>query len=164
MPKINQQLLGAIMDKTDLSRAQAYARIKQKASSELLPRHLAAIRVAADAGVTINKYASDEELAQLRNAGSPKPAPPRGGSSPAFAPTSGRSHKATTRRSARAPNSVFVVHGRDAEARSSIFAFLRAVGVKPIEWTSAIEMTKKASPYIGEILDSAFALCSCSLC
>jgi len=54
-------------------------------------------------------------------------------------------------------NSVFVVHGRDSGARSAMFEFLRAIGVKPIEWTSAIAMSKKAAPFISEILDAAFA-------
>jgi hypothetical protein len=44
MPTIKPNLLKAIMEKTELSRAQVYARIKQTASSEYLPRHLAAIK------------------------------------------------------------------------------------------------------------------------
>ena len=57
MADINPTLLAAIIKKTGLQRAQVYVRIKQTASNELLPRHLAAIRVAADVGLTINKYA-----------------------------------------------------------------------------------------------------------
>ncbi len=38
-----------------------------------------------------------------------------------------------------------------------MFTFLRALNVKPIEWNAAIAMTKKASPYVGEILESVFA-------
>jgi predicted nucleotide-binding protein len=37
-----------------------------------------------------------------------------------------------------------------------MFTFLRAVGVKPIEWNSALAMSKKAAPYVGEILEAAF--------
>jgi predicted nucleotide-binding protein len=158
MAKINPHLLVAIMNKTGLRRAQVYARIKQTASAELLPRHLAAIRVAADAGLTINKYASGDELAQLRSAGSPVAPPPavpppgearRGGAEPKR-----RATKLTPRAT---PNSVFVVHGRDSVARNAMFAFLRSIGVKPIEWTSAIGLSKKAAPYVGDILDAAFA-------
>lgn len=159
MAKINPQLLAAIMERTGLSRAQVYARIKQTASAELLPRHLAAIRVGADAGLTINKYTSGDELAQLRSAGSPV-APPsaarqsvearkRGGTEP---------KRRAAKPAARAtPNAVFVVHGRDSAAKNAMFAFLRSIGVKPIEWTSAIGLSKKAAPYVGEILDVAFA-------
>ena len=158
MAKINPQLLAAIMDRTGLSRAQVYTRIKQTASAEFLPRHLAAIRVGAEAGVTINKYARGDELGQLRSAGSPV-APPPG--APASA-TPGRGRAETKQRTAKqggraTPNSVFVVHGRDNAARNAMFTFLRAVGVKPIEWTSAVGMSKKAAPYIGEVLDAAFA-------
>lgn len=53
---------------------------------------------------------------------------------------------------------VFVVHGRDDKLRQSMFLFLRAIGLKPIEWNQAIAATGKTSPYIGEILDAAFKL------
>jgi hypothetical protein len=51
---------------------------------------------------------------------------------------------------------VFVVHGRNAVARDSMFTFLRSLGLKPIEWDQAIALTGKGSPYIGEVLDRAF--------
>jgi predicted nucleotide-binding protein len=51
---------------------------------------------------------------------------------------------------------VFVVHGRDLRLRDGAFAFLRTLGLEPLEWTKAIQLTGKASPYIGEILDAAF--------
>ncbi|MET3963098.1 hypothetical protein ABIE44_003032 [Marmoricola sp. OAE513] len=51
---------------------------------------------------------------------------------------------------------VFVIHGRNALARSGLFAFLRAIGLDPIEWSEAIRMTGKGSPYIGDVLDAAF--------
>lgn len=159
MAKINPRLLAAIQAKTGLSPGQTYARIKQTASDEYLPRHLAAIKVAADLGVTINKYATPEELAQLRQAGSPV-APPSDFA--ASAAVNGKSNlkarsKTVTRVGKIVPNSVFVVHGRDQVARKATFDFLRAVGIKPIEWNSALAMSKKAAPYIGEVLDAAFA-------
>src|SRR5437763_1355224 len=66
MANINAELLAAIRKKTGLSVAAVYARIQQAATSEFLPRNLAAIKVAADEGVAINRYAKPEELAQLR--------------------------------------------------------------------------------------------------
>lgn len=155
MATINPKLLAAIIAKTGLSRAQVYARIQQTASTEYLPRHLAAIKVGAESGVTINRYATADELTQLRSAGSPV-APP-----PALSAPSGNNKrkpkKSSTKPKRSTPNAVFVVHGRDQNARTAMFTFLRAVGVKPIEWTSAIAMSGKAAPYIGEILDAAFA-------
>ena len=51
---------------------------------------------------------------------------------------------------------VFVVHGRNEQLRKSIFDFLRAISLNPLEWSQALAATEKASPYIGEILDAAF--------
>ncbi|MEW6521700.1 MAG: nucleotide-binding protein [Thermodesulfobacteriota bacterium] len=51
---------------------------------------------------------------------------------------------------------VFVVHGRDGRLRDDFFAFLRALDLNPIEWSEALKLTGKATPYIGEALDSAF--------
>ena len=50
---------------------------------------------------------------------------------------------------------VFVVHGRNGAARSAMFAFLRAIGLAPIEWSEAVRMTGEGSPYIGQVLDTA---------
>lgn len=54
------------------------------------------------------------------------------------------------------PRTVFVVHGRNEDARRAMFEFLRSLDLRPIEWEKAIELTGKASPYIGEVLDVAF--------
>lgn len=53
---------------------------------------------------------------------------------------------------------VFVIHGRNHEARDSIFKFLRSLGLHPLEWSEAIFKTGKGTPYIGEILEEAFSL------
>ena len=50
---------------------------------------------------------------------------------------------------------IFVVHGRNTTARDGMFKFLRSLGLQPIEWNQAIQLTGKGSPYIGEILDAA---------
>jgi predicted nucleotide-binding protein len=52
---------------------------------------------------------------------------------------------------------VFVVHGRNSAARLAMFAFLRSIGLAPIEWSQALAATGKASPYIGEAVDAALA-------
>ena len=54
-------------------------------------------------------------------------------------------------------HTVFVVHGRDLALRDSMFVFLRAIGLHPLEWTEATRATGKATPYIGEILEAAFS-------
>ena len=52
---------------------------------------------------------------------------------------------------------VFVVHGRDTQARDDIFQFLRAIGLHPLEWSGAVKLTGKPSPHIWEILERAFS-------
>jgi predicted nucleotide-binding protein len=51
---------------------------------------------------------------------------------------------------------VFVVHGRNEQGREAMFTFLRSIGLYPIEWAQAIRWTGHASPYIGQVLDTAF--------
>lgn len=53
-------------------------------------------------------------------------------------------------------NTVFVVHGRNLDARNALFDFLRALGLRPLEWNQALKLTKEGSPYIGQVLDHAF--------
>jgi predicted nucleotide-binding protein len=55
------------------------------------------------------------------------------------------------------PRKVFVIHGRNVAARRGVFAFLRSIGLEPIEWSRAIAMTGKGSPYIGDVLNVAFS-------
>lgn len=51
---------------------------------------------------------------------------------------------------------VFVVHGRNQQARLAMFDFLRAAGLTPIEWSRARSLTEEPTPYIGTILDAVF--------
>lgn len=51
---------------------------------------------------------------------------------------------------------VFVVYGRDERLRNSLFQFLRALGLEPLEWNQLIKLTGKGSPYVGDILRSGF--------
>lgn len=51
---------------------------------------------------------------------------------------------------------VFVVHGRNSAARDAMFSFLRSLGLQPIEWSEAVQLTGETSPFIGSILDAAF--------
>ena len=52
---------------------------------------------------------------------------------------------------------VFVVHGKNSAARAAMFSFLRSIDLHPLEWSEAVRSTGKPSPYIGDILDAAFA-------
>ncbi|MFF3014530.1 CATRA conflict system CASPASE/TPR repeat-associated protein [Streptomyces sp. NPDC057939] len=52
----------------------------------------------------------------------------------------------TTRRN------VFVVHGRESVVRAGMFAFLRSLGLNPLEWESVVESTGEGSPFLGEVV------------
>ncbi len=62
--------------------------------------------------------------------------------------------KTATTPSIASHKKVFVIHGRNEKLRVSIFRLLRALGLDPIEWTQAIALTRKSSPYISEIIDA----------
>jgi predicted nucleotide-binding protein len=51
---------------------------------------------------------------------------------------------------------VFVVYGRNTNARQAMFEFLRSIALFPIEWSKARALTGEASPMIEKILDTAF--------
>ena len=65
--------------------------------------------------------------------------------------------KDVTPRPASNAQKVFVVHGRDTQARDDIFKFLRAIDLHPLEWSEAVKLTGKPSPHIWEILERAFS-------
>lgn len=51
---------------------------------------------------------------------------------------------------------VFVVFGRNIDARDGMYEFLSALGLEPIEWEQAKQLTGKGAPFVGEILETAF--------
>ena len=116
--------------------------------------------MAADAGLNISKFASSGELQDLRAgrhsaAATHQPLPAIQVTVPAKK-SRARRGKRQTSASTRRGTSVFVVHGRNEKLRKSLFGFLRALRLEPIEWRRAIELTRKPNPYVGEILDAAF--------
>jgi predicted nucleotide-binding protein len=59
--------------------------------------------------------------------------------------------------SERNPRKVWVVYGRNEAARRAMFQFLRAIGLEPLEWHEATALAQAGAPYVGEVLDRAFA-------
>ncbi|MCW2526187.1 MAG: uncharacterized protein JWM76_1047 [Pseudonocardiales bacterium] len=51
---------------------------------------------------------------------------------------------------------ILVVYGRNRTAKDAMFSFLRALDLRPQEWTSLRAATGQSSPYIGDILKSGF--------
>lgn len=162
MPRINQQLLNRLMADLDVSTPRIYRIIADKASDTLLDRHLAALVVASENGINIQKYSTPEERAQIRGslrpggaANAAQQVQPAALSEPQVRK---RAKPKGNQKVAKAKdNSVFVVHGRNDKLRRSLFDFLRALGLKPLEWEKVVLMTKKTNPYIGDILDNTMA-------
>ena len=82
---------------------------------------------------------------------------PPGSESDYFFKSDSNSNTLVEMRPAADSREVFVVHGRNMSARDALFQFLRAIDLHPLEWNEAVRSTGKGSPYIGEILDSAFS-------
>lgn len=158
MPRINRDLLDRLVARLNLGKSQVYRLIDAKVRTTHLPRHLAAIALASERGINISKYASGDDLAVMRQtAVSAAPVsvvvPP---SESGRQPRTRRGRMRMSRSMPRRGNTVFVVHGRNTAARDEVFAFLRAVGLRPLEWSQAIRLVRKGSPYVGEILEAAF--------
>jgi predicted nucleotide-binding protein len=155
MPQINPELLERLENKLKLSRRRLYELFDKTGRANHLPRHLAAIVFASERGINTFRYASEEELAEIRNTTRGAPPPP--------APTAYSAPRKSARKTATAKKpikkrgtTVFVVHGRDLKKRDAIFTFLRTINLKPLEWTQAISLTKQAAPYVGTVLEKAF--------
>lgn len=56
------------------------------------------------------------------------------------------------------PKNVMVVYGRDEKMRTSMFEFLRSLGLNPIEWEQAVKATGSASPHTLDVVVKAFEM------
>jgi predicted nucleotide-binding protein len=167
MAKINGDLLRKLQNKLGVSQAQVYKLVAKKVGETGLPRNVAAVRLAAELGINVSKraYASDDERAMLRGLGSPA-AKAAGAANPielpagfTLAPTSRSRTKGGPRPQvtpARKSNNVMVVHGRNMEVRDSMFAFLRALKLNPLEFSHGVKATKKGAPGTLEVVDAMF--------
>lgn len=55
------------------------------------------------------------------------------------------------------PTKVMVVYGQDPQVARALFDWLRAIGLKPQEWEQLITASGEGSPFIGKVLEAAFA-------
>lgn len=151
MPKINQALLDRLVIRLGVSKARVYALVQEISAKNRIARHLGALLLAADNGISLQKYASDRDLAELR--GIPNHAPVTEATTvPAplrLPPKKNKAPKLTKE------NTIFVVHGRDAKLRDAMYEYLGALGLKPREWGHAIRAASKrvgGNPYVNDIV------------
>jgi predicted nucleotide-binding protein len=126
------------------------------------------LSIARDAGINIGKFApTDDELTMLRSLGTstpavasaPRPAPTAAALSPRTVERLDRTtarEKPRRRPKPKDPRKVIVVYGRDYKLRDALYAFLRAIGLDPIEWGQGMHATGKPMPSIPQTLDAMF--------
>jgi predicted nucleotide-binding protein len=153
----------AMKDKTGRSDRHTIRTITAKMESDLLPRDLATMAVAKDWGVALGRYVNQDDLAALRNAqagsrssaapSAPVSAPAAPATRRRATPAASRPSRTSTRKKGR---DVMVVHGRDEEMKDAMFAFLKALDLRPLEWTTGIRETGSANPSVQQIVDALF--------
>lgn len=157
MARINPELLKRLMAKTGKSERQVYRLIEKVGAQQVLPPPLAAIVLAMEVGINVRRFATPQDLAEIRAARAG--IPPRSATSlpaPVSRTKTVRAKNKVAKRSKLRGTSVFVVSGRNEKITRAMFSFLRALGLSPIEWSKALSLSKKGSPFIGEVLDAAF--------
>jgi len=149
---VDAKLLEAIEKRSGLSRSQVNRRISDVVIKRHLPRKLAAISIASEYRLPVHRFATDDELAQLRGA-----APVRQEAAPAVrTPIRPVMKQTKARIKATKDNSMFVVHGRDAKLNRDMYAFLSSIGIVPMEWDHAIKAAKGgANPIVGDVIKQA---------
>jgi len=160
LAKINQDLIDRLQAKLGVGQNAVYTRIQRIMNDTALERHLAALVLGMRSDVNINKYSTPEERAEIRGA-----LRRSGGREREYDPTDTEGEvveRAVRRRPAKKAkaakkrtkdNTVFVVHGRDQALRQSMFDFLRALNLHPLEWDHAIDEARQGNPYVGDVLD-----------
>ena len=159
MAKINQQLIERLASKLGVGERRVYGLIAEKVRSTHQDRHIAALLVAAENGINYQKYSTPEQRAEMRLG----QAVPHNGApiiqTEALQQPSRRAGKSKQAAKSSKPkdNTVFVVHGRNERLRKSMFDFLRALGLKPLEWEKVLQLAKGNNPFIGDVLDEVMA-------
>jgi predicted nucleotide-binding protein len=159
---INQALLYRLSKKLGVSNKRVYQRIQQISAKNRVPRHLGALLLAGENNISVQKYATSHDLAELR--GIPPHVSP---AAPSVADHPSRSvpQKIKAKRLSKTKeNTVFVVHGRDETLRDAAYEFLGALGLKAQEWGHAIRAARGrgGNPFVNDavtkIMDQAQAI------
>lgn len=158
---IDARLLERLETKLGIGRRQVYKRIDERSRALLLPPEQAAIALALEHRVNVRGVATADDMGAIRNAGrssvpaaevSTEERPKARKNSVGRRPAAKSSVPGRTRKG----KTVFVVHGRDSELRKSMFAFLRALGLEPIEFNKAVNKAVKGggggSPHVSNIV------------
>ena len=159
MARINAGLIPALMKRLNLKQARIYSLIQEISATNRVPRHLGALLLAGDNGISFQKYATAQDLAELQGLRSHTPVDVG-----AVIPTRALSKRGKSKAVSKPKdNTVFVVYGRDEELRKSVFNFLRALSLKPFEWAHALDQVKKGNPDVKTVIEITMAKASAVL-
>lgn len=125
--------------------------IAQIASDEVVSRRAASMLLARKLGVNFSKYATADDRAEMRGHAISQTQIDEPDSTPVVAPAATREparHKVKPAKN----NTLFVVHGRDADLNEDMFGLLRALGLYPIEWSKAVAKTRGNNPDVDKII------------
>lgn len=150
MPTIDPRLIELLKKRMGAATRTVYSSIQKTAAANRVTRDLGALLLAGEHGISYQRYATPEQMAALRGAPMHVVADSMPSRSPPSRPRSTKKPVVTI-----SNNSIFVVHGRDGQLNTDMFAFLRALGLNPLEWTQAIKGAKGANPHVDEIIYSA---------
>lgn len=162
MSRINPALIQRLTSTLDVTKFRVYTLIREVSAANHVPRHIGALILAGQHGISQQKYASDEDMATL---GQARGNGPHTIHAPTYAPIP--APRALTRKPAKKAaktkeNSVFVVHGRDRKLTDAVYQLLGALGLKPLEWGHAIKAAQGANPFVSDavqkILEKAQAI------
>lgn len=151
MAQINQALLDRLATKLGVRKPRIYALIQKISAKNRVPRRLGALRLAGDNNISVQKYATEQDLAELRGiphhvaVATPAvavPPPPR------TVMRKGAARKLQKTKE----NTVFVVHGRDTKLRDAMYELSGALGLKAQEWGHAIRAApgRGGNPYVND--------------
>ena len=153
MPAVDPRLMVRLEKALALSKRRVQELVQESARVNRVSRDIAAFIVAGDNGISYDRFASAEQMAILRGVPThmavtgAAPLPPARPQTKPLVRT--RTIKTTKN------NSLFVVHGRDSKLNEDMFAFLRAIGLNPMEWTQAVKAAKGANPNVTDIVKGA---------
>jgi predicted nucleotide-binding protein len=154
---INPKLLDQLKKRLNVSKTRVYTLIQEISTKNRVPRRIGALLLAGDNGLSMEKYATEEDLRALSGrpthvtvetpVAEPAPAPRIKHLKPTKAPRTQQ-------------NSIFVVHGRDSKLRDSMYDFLGALGLRPLEWGHAIRAAigkRGGNPYVNDAVNKIMA-------
>ena len=161
MAKYNQDLLKKISVNTTLSLKAVYNNIYRIENKTGASGNIAALLFAKSKGIAFKRYSSDDERAKMAGFTLNQSAPQiMTVSKPSSVGRKGIKQGGVKQKPLDA-KSIFMIHGRNKKVNASMHSFLRAIGLKPLEFSTAIRATikkqkKGGNPYVGDILDVSF--------